>query len=131
MKVTFMGVGKDTLPKLFAHLITKAISFLLKKFDLNEELLWLLVYTVLKELEKRGFEFSLSQQISERFIEDEQLLDVKVKEDVTEAIEQYEELTGPKEPVIIPVFSETKEGDTLLGGEMRLRAPWVDKDPEI
>ena len=27
-----------------------------------------------------------------------------------------------------PVFSEEKEGETLLGGSMELRAPWLDED---
>lgn len=27
-----------------------------------------------------------------------------------------------------PIYSETLEGETPLGGEMRLRAPWVDDE---
>lgn len=27
-----------------------------------------------------------------------------------------------------PVFSEESEGETLLGGRMRLRAPWLDEE---
>ena len=40
---------------------------------------------------------------------------------------QIEELLEPSE-VDKPIFTETKEGETLLGGEMRLRAPWIDAD---
>jgi hypothetical protein len=27
-----------------------------------------------------------------------------------------------------PIFTEANEGETQLGGEMRLRAPWIDVD---
>ena len=40
---------------------------------------------------------------------------------------QIEELSEPSE-VDKPIFTETVEGETPLGGEMRLRAPWIDAD---
>ena len=40
---------------------------------------------------------------------------------------QVEELLEPSE-VDKPIFTETLEGETPLGGEMRLRAPWLDAD---
>ena len=27
-----------------------------------------------------------------------------------------------------PIFEETLEGETLLGGEMRIRAPWAEEN---
>lgn len=39
---------------------------------------------------------------------------------------QAEELT-PDPVVAPPVFSEEIEGETLLGGKMELRAPWLDE----
>ena len=39
--------------------------------------------------------------------------------------QQIEEILEPS-GVDKPVFTETVEGDTLLGGEMRLQAPWHD-----
>lgn len=38
---------------------------------------------------------------------------------------QIEELLEPSE-VDKPIFTETIKGETSLGGEMRLRAPWID-----
>lgn len=40
---------------------------------------------------------------------------------------QIEDLSEPSE-VDKPIFTETLEGETLLGGEMRLRAPWHEAD---
>ena len=40
---------------------------------------------------------------------------------------QIEELSEPSE-VDEPTFTVTLEGETPLGGEMRLRAPWIDAD---
>lgn len=40
---------------------------------------------------------------------------------------QIEELSEPSE-VDKPIFTENPEGETLLGGEMRLRAPWHETD---
>ena len=40
---------------------------------------------------------------------------------------QIEELVLPTE-VDKPVFSEELEGETLLGGRMELRAPWLDEE---
>ena len=52
----------------------------------------------------------------------------RIERDVDKAIEGYweeSEKVNP-EPPVIPIFSEEKEGDTPLGGEMRIRSPWVD-----
>ena len=40
---------------------------------------------------------------------------------------QIEEMVEESE-VAKPVFSEEKEGETLLGGKMELRAPWLDDE---
>ena len=39
---------------------------------------------------------------------------------------QIEELVQPTE-VAKPLFTEIKEGESPLGGMMRLRAPWIDE----
>ena len=41
--------------------------------------------------------------------------------------DQVEKFLEPSE-VDKPIFAETVEGETPLGGEMRLRAPWIDAD---
>ena len=40
---------------------------------------------------------------------------------------QTKDLSEPSE-VDKPIFTETNEGETQLGGEMRLRAPWINAD---
>ena len=51
----------------------------------------------------------------------------KTDETMKEVDHQIEEtfLESAIEP---PAFSEQKEGETTLGGKMRLRAPWLDED---
>jgi len=41
-------------------------------------------------------------------------------QDVDQQVKELSEPSGVDEPI----FSETPEGETLLGGEMRLTAPW-------
>ena len=56
-----------------------------------------------------------------------QLLERRIERDIDGAIEDYLEET--KEPPVVPIFTEEKEGETELGGEMRLTAPWkFDED---
>lgn len=50
------------------------------------------------------------------------LLERRIERDVDSAIEDYLEET--KEPPVLPIFTEEEEGETDLGGEMRLTAPW-------
>ena len=54
------------------------------------------------------------------------LLDYKVHRDVDFAIEDYRDLTGDKGEAKIeqPTFTEELEGETLLGGELRLTSPY-------
>lgn len=52
-------------------------------------------------------------------------VDYKTQQSLSDADRQIDSLT--EEPTIRkPIFSETEEGETELGGEMRLRAPWLD-----
>ena len=52
----------------------------------------------------------------------------KTMSDVDRQIEEIREPSG----VDAPIYTETKEGSTALGGEMRLSAPWTrnQEDPE-
>ena len=54
-------------------------------------------------------------------------VDYKTQQTMQSVDEQIEELIQPA-AVDKPVFSETLEGETLLGGEMRLTAPWHSED---
>lgn len=67
----------------------------------------------------------IKSQINKKIIETPELLDYKVKRDVDYAISDYEkkETKIKKEPDYI--FTETLEGETPLGGEMRIQAKWM------
>ena len=58
---------------------------------------------------------------------EEKVIHVRVKNEVDEAIAEYEKETGDPVPVVSPpVYSET---GTDFFDEMRLTAPWVDREP--
>lgn len=74
----------------------------------------------------------IKYQINKKIIETPELLDYKVKRDVDMAISDYNKEVkkmGLEPPENKPIYSEKpSDGSTaqdLLGGEMRLRAPWV------
>jgi hypothetical protein len=65
-----------------------------------------------------------------------QLLDRRVHRDVDKAIKDYEDLTGDdgsvriKEPKLVERPPDGSKAQELLGGEMRLCAPWVPDCPK-
>ena len=130
MKVELFGVGKESFAKIATTIITKTIKFLTHQLDLDEDLLWKLVYKCIQELDKRGFRFYLREDITNSLHQIDEYITKKVETDVDEAIKEFKDLTKEETSSTIPEYSETKEGDTSLGGEMRLQSPWVDKDPE-
>lgn len=64
--------------------------------------------------------------LNDYIIQDEEWLTHRIENDIDSAIEDYLELTGQQEEVIIesPTFTEELSGETLLGGELRLTAPY-------
>ena len=54
------------------------------------------------------------------------LLERRIERDVDNAIEDY--LDETEEPPVLPIFTEDEKGETELGGEMRLTAPWKFED---
>jgi len=54
------------------------------------------------------------------------LLERRIERDIDNAIEDY--LDETEEPPVLPIFTEDEEGETALGGEMRLTAPWKFDD---
>ena len=96
------------------------VDFLHKRFKVSQETLWDLIDEI-------GREFKI-EDINELVLSYSHLLERRIERDVDEAIEDYwkEEDKINLPPPVIPIFSEEKEGDTPLGGEMRIRAPWVD-----
>jgi hypothetical protein len=70
--------------------------------------------------------------INDILLQDPGMVDRRIKRDVDKAIREYEDLTGdfntPRIPLprLIEKAPDNSEAQRLLGGEMRLCAPWVD-----
>ena len=91
------------------------------------------IWDLLDEVQRRYF----SQTILNEFIlKDPEKLDRRIHRDVDAAISEYERLTGDDGKVRIPSprYSEKPPdgsyAQSVLGGEMRLCAPWVDDCPK-
>lgn len=111
------------------------------KFLENKIILWKIFAACQDLLNKKWVRNSpvtneIKYQINKKIIETPELLDYKVKRDVDMAISDYNKEVkklGLEPPQNKPIYSEKPpDGSTaqdLLGGEMRLRAPWVKEDP--
>lgn len=107
------------------------------KFLENKVILWKIFAACQDLLNKKWVRSNpvtdeIKYQINKKIIETPELLDYKVKRDVDMAISDYNKEVkrmGLEPPVNKPIYSEkTSDGSAaqdLLGGEMRLRAPWV------
>jgi hypothetical protein len=56
---------------------------------------------------------------------EEKFIDIRIKTEVDKAIKEYEKVDPPKVVLPEPVYSET--GDDFFD-EMRLTAPWMDRE---
>ena len=70
---------------------------------------------------------SVQRSINKKMIEDDDLLDYKVMRDVDEAIKVYDKLEPVERDTFVEkaIFTEKNDSSSLLGGEMRIRSPWV------
>ena len=70
--------------------------------------------------------------INDVLLQDPGVVERRVKRDVDRAIREYEALTRDSEPPRVPLprliekAPDNSEAQKLLGGEMRLCAPWVE-----
>jgi hypothetical protein len=70
--------------------------------------------------------------INDVLLQDPAVVERRVERDVDKSIREYEELTKDSEPPRVPLprliekAPDSSEAQRLLGGEMRLCAPWVD-----
>jgi hypothetical protein len=70
--------------------------------------------------------------INDVLLQDPGVVERRVERDVDKAIREYEELTKDTEPPRVPLprliekAPDNSEAQRLLGGEMRLCAPWID-----
>ena len=91
------------------------------------------IWDLLDEVQRRYFPQTI---INDFVIKDPEKLDRRVKRDVDAAISEYERLTGDDGKVRIPSprYSEKPPdgsyAQSVLGGEMRICAPWVDDCPK-
>jgi hypothetical protein len=91
------------------------------------------IWDLLDEVQRRYFPQTI---LNDFIIKDPEKLDRRIKRDVDAAIAEYERLTGDDGKVKIPSprYSEKPPdgsyAQSVLGGEMRLCAPWVDDCPK-
>jgi len=91
------------------------------------------IWDLIDEVQRKYFPGTI---LNELVIKDPEKLQRRVTRDVDRAIEEYNRLTGNSEGVIMskPRFIQKEpdgsEAQKLLGGEMRLCAPWVDDCPK-
>ena len=91
------------------------------------------IWDLLDEVQRRYFPQTI---LNDFVIKDPEKLDRRIKRDVDAAIAEYERLTGDDGKVKIPPprYSEKPPdgsyAQSVLGGEMRLCAPWVDDCPK-
>jgi len=100
------------------------VPFLTKMFGVKESTVLLLIDEIQRE-------FFPQSKLNDFIIRDDELLTIRVKNDVDVAIEEYKTLTDFGSGVIMNggVYSEKpSDGSTaqnLLGGEMAITSPWV------
>ena len=74
--------------------------------------------------------------INDVLLQDPDIVKRRVERDVDRAIRDYEDLTRDSDPPRVPLprliekAPDNSEAQRLLGGEMRLCAPWVDTCPK-
>jgi hypothetical protein len=91
------------------------------------------IWDLFDEVQRRYFPQTI---LNEFILKDPEKLDRRVRRDVDAAIAEYERLTGDDGKVRIPSprYSEKPSdgsyAQSVLGGEMRLCAPWVDDCPK-
>ncbi len=91
------------------------------------------LWDLLDEIQRKYFPGTI---LNEFVIKDDKKLERRIKRDVDAAIAEYERLTGDDGKVRIPSprYSEKPPdgsyAQSVLGGEMRICAPWVDDCPK-
>lgn len=142
MKINLFG-RKSIASAIIASIILW-LTLNLKGCGITESDIWKFYYEVQKFIKwdlpnENDLLKEIRDQMNRRIIEDPELLDYRVKRQVDDAINEYERSTGDYGDVRIPspryiekpINPELQTGESkLLGGEMRLCAPWVDGCPE-
>ena len=110
-------------------ILSSIIAVLSQCTGIKETSLW----DIFDEVQRRYFPQTM---LNDFVIKDPEKLDRRIKRDVDAAISEYERLTGDDGKVRIPSprYSEKPPdgsyAQSVLGGEMRMCAPWVDDCPK-
>ena len=72
-----------------------------------------------------------NKKLNDYVLADDKWLEARIEGDVDAALNTTEMLTAFPEDVKIeaPVFTEETQGETALGGELRLTSPWKTDNP--
>ena len=110
---------------LISIVLSGIVATLSQCTGVSSERLW----DLLDELQRNVFPQTI---INDILLQDPGVVDRRTKRDVDKAIRDYERLTGDSDDVRIPLprliekAPDNSEAQKLLGGEMRLCAPWID-----
>ena len=114
---------------LISVILSAIVATLSQCTGASQERLW----DLLDEAQRSLFPQTI---INDILLQDPGVVDRRTKRDVDKAIREYERLTGdantPRVPLprLIEKAPDNSEAQRLLGGEMRLCAPWVDSCPK-
>jgi hypothetical protein len=114
---------------LISIVLSGIVATLSQCSGVPQERLW----DLLDEVQRSLFPQTI---INDVLLQDPGVVERRVERDVDKAIREYEDLTRDSEPPRVPLprliekAPDNSEAQRLLGGEMRLCAPWVDTCPK-
>ena len=114
---------------LISIVLSGIVATLSQCSGVPQERLW----DLLDEVQRSLFPQTI---INDVLLQDPGVVERRVERDVDKAIREYEDLTRDSEPPRVPLprliekAPDSSEAQRLLGGEMRLCAPWVDDCPK-
>jgi hypothetical protein len=114
---------------LISIVLSGIVATLSQCSGVPQERLW----DLLDEVQRSLFPQTI---INDVLLQDPGVVERRVERDVDKAIREYEDLTRDSEPPRVPLprliekAPDNSEAQRLLGGEMRLCAPWVDDCPK-
>ena len=110
---------------IISVILSSIVATLSQCTGTSQERLW----DLLDELQRNLFPQTI---INDILLQDPGVVDRRTKRDIDKAIRDYEILTGDDNtsriplPRLIEKAPDNSEAQRLLGGEMRLCAPWVE-----
>ena len=115
--------GVKTISKfdlyLTALLLSLVVKLIVRFFNVSPIDLWAIIDSIGRRYEIRV--------INKLILQVPELMSARIDREIDRAIAMYNSMVELEKPTFI--FTEVKEGETPLGGEMRFRAPWI-KDSE-